>query len=89
VDIKDSNKEVQAEISKYLKYKVSNVRLSAKSIEGGKKTYKTEVSESVTFSLLYVVDGNLVTSTDFMLSISDFIFFIFWIHTMKPRGETK
>jgi hypothetical protein len=47
VDIKDSNKEVQAEISKYLKYKVSNVRLSAKSIEGGKKTYKTEVEAIV------------------------------------------
>ena len=47
VDIKDSNKEVQAEISKYLNSKVSNVRLSAKLIEGRTKTYKTEVEETV------------------------------------------
>jgi hypothetical protein len=34
VGIKDSNKEVQTEISKYLDSKVDNVRSSAKVIEG-------------------------------------------------------
>ena len=47
VDIKDSNKAVQAEISKYLNSKISNVRLSANSIEGRKKTYKREVEATV------------------------------------------
>jgi hypothetical protein len=47
VDIKDSNKEVQTEISKYLDSKVDNVRSSAKVIEGATKTYKTEVEATV------------------------------------------
>ena len=47
VDIKDSNKKVQAAISKHLNSKVNNVRLIAKSIEGGKKGYKTEVEATV------------------------------------------
>ena len=47
VDIKDSNKEVQTEISKYLDSKVENVRSSAKVIEGRTKTYKTEVEATV------------------------------------------
>jgi vacuolar-type H+-ATPase subunit I/STV1 len=47
VDIKDSNKEMQTEISKYLDSKVGNVRSSAKVIEGRTKTYKTEVEATV------------------------------------------
>ena len=47
VDIKDSNKEMQTEISKYLDSKVDNVRSSAKVIEGRTKTYKTEVEATV------------------------------------------
>jgi hypothetical protein len=47
VDIKDSNKEVQTEISKYLDSKVDNVRSSAKLIEGRTKTYTTEVEATV------------------------------------------
>jgi hypothetical protein len=47
VDIKDSNKEMQTEISKYLDSKVDNVRSSAKVIEGTTKTYKTEVEATV------------------------------------------
>jgi hypothetical protein len=99
MDIKDSNKKVQTEISKYLDSKVHNVRSSAKLIDGKTKTYKTEVeatvkviiehgnliksmnnfstSEKLTLFLLYVADGKLVTSTDFKLSMSDLIFFIF------------
>jgi hypothetical protein len=47
VDIKDSNKEMQSEISKYLDSKVGNVRSSAKVIEGRTETYKTEVEATV------------------------------------------
>ena len=47
VDIKDCNKEVQTEISKYLDSKVENVRSSEKVIEGRTKTYKTEVEATV------------------------------------------
>ena len=47
VDIKDSNKEMQTEISKYLDSKVGNVRSSAKVIEGRTKTYTTEVEATV------------------------------------------
>ena len=47
VGIKDSNKEVQTEISKYLDSKVDNVRSSAKVIEGTTKTYKTAVEATV------------------------------------------
>jgi hypothetical protein len=47
VDIKDSKKEMQTEISKYLDSKVDNVRSSAKVIEGRTKTYKTEVEATV------------------------------------------
>jgi hypothetical protein len=47
LDIKDSNKEVQTEISKYLDSKVDNVRSSATVIEGTTKTYKTEVEATV------------------------------------------
>ena len=47
VDIKDSNKEVQTEISKYLDSKVDTVRSSAKVIEGTTKTYRTEVEATV------------------------------------------
>jgi glutaredoxin-related protein len=47
VDIKDSNKKVQTEISKYLDSKVHNVRSSAKLIEGKSKTYKIEVESTV------------------------------------------
>jgi hypothetical protein len=47
VDIKDSNKEVQTEISKYLDSMVDNVRSSAKQIEGTTETYTTEVEATV------------------------------------------
>jgi hypothetical protein len=47
VDINDSNKEMQTEISKYLDSKVGNVRSSAKVIEGRTKTYTTEVEATV------------------------------------------
>ena len=47
VGIKDSNKEVQTEISKYLDSKVDNVRSSAKVIAGTRKTYKTEVEATI------------------------------------------
>ena len=57
VDIKDSNKEVQAEISQYLISKVSNVHLSAKEIEGRTKTYKLEVEETVQDIITH---GNLI-----------------------------
>ena len=57
VDIKDSNEEVQAEISKYLNSKVRNVRLSAKLIKGRRKTYKPEVEETVKDIITH---GNLI-----------------------------
>jgi hypothetical protein len=43
VDIKDSNKKVQTEISTYLDSKVKNARSGAQLIEGRTKTYETEV----------------------------------------------
>ena len=57
VNIKDSNKEVQAEISPYLNFKVSNVHLSAKLIEERTKTYKPEVEETVRHIITH---GNLI-----------------------------
>jgi cupin superfamily acireductone dioxygenase involved in methionine salvage len=57
VDIKDSNKKVQTEISKYLDSKVHNVRSSAKLIEGKAKTYKTEVEATVK---VIIEHGNLI-----------------------------
>ena len=57
VNIKDSNKEVQAEISPYLNSKVNNVRLSAKLIEERTKTYKPEVEETVRDIITH---GNLI-----------------------------
>ena len=59
VDIKDSNKEMQTEISKYLDSKVHNVRSSAKLIEGKAKTYKTEVETTVK---VIIEHGNLIKS---------------------------
>jgi hypothetical protein len=59
VDIKDSNKEMQTEISKYLDSKVHNVRSSAKLIEGKAKTYETEVEATVK---VIIEHGNLIKS---------------------------
>jgi len=57
VDIKDSNKEMQTEISKYLDSKVHNVRSSAKLIEGKAKTYKEDVEATVK---VIIEHGNLI-----------------------------
>jgi hypothetical protein len=59
VDIKDSNKKVQTEISKYLDSKVNNIRSSAKLIEGKAKTYETEVEATVK---VIIEHGNLIKS---------------------------
>ena len=59
VDIKDSNKKVQTEISKYLDSKVNNIRSSAKLIEGKAKTYKTGVEATVK---VIIEHGNLIKS---------------------------
>jgi uncharacterized protein YicC (UPF0701 family) len=47
VDIKDSNKKVQTEISTYLDSKVENARSGAQLIEGRTKTYEKEVEAIV------------------------------------------
>jgi len=57
VDVKDSNKEVQTEISKYLDSKVDNVRSSAKLIDKRTTTYKTEVEATVK---VIIEHGNLI-----------------------------
>jgi len=57
VDVKDSNKEVQAEISKYLDSKVDNVRSSAKLFHERTTTYKTEVEATVK---VIIEHGNLI-----------------------------
>ena len=57
VDIKDSNKKVQTEISTYLDSKVENVRSSTQLIEGRTKTYETEVE--VTIKII-TVHGNAI-----------------------------
>ena len=59
MDIKDSNKKVQTEISKYLDSKVHNIRSSAKLVEGKANTYKTEVEATVK---VIVEHGNLIKS---------------------------
>jgi hypothetical protein len=59
VDIKDSNKKVQTEISKYLDSKVNNIRSSAILIEGKAKTYKTDVEATVK---VIIEHGNLIKS---------------------------
>jgi hypothetical protein len=59
LDIKDSNKKVQTEISKYLDSKVNNIRSSAKLIEGKAKTYKTDVEATVK---VIIEHGNLIKS---------------------------
>jgi hypothetical protein len=57
VDIKDSNKKVQTEISTYLDSKVENVRSSTQLIEGRTKTYETEVEETIK---IITVHGNAI-----------------------------
>jgi hypothetical protein len=57
VDIKDSNKKVQTEISTYLDSKVDNVRSSATVIEETTNTYKTEVDATVK---VIIEHGNLI-----------------------------
>jgi len=57
LDIKDSNKKVETEISAYLDSKVTNVRSSAKLIEGRKNTYKTEIDGTVK---VIIEQGNLI-----------------------------
>jgi hypothetical protein len=59
MDIKDSNKKVQTEISKYLDSKVHNFRSSATLVEGKANTYKTEVEATVK---VIVEHGNLIKS---------------------------
>jgi len=57
VEVKDSNNEVQVEISKYLDSKVDNVRSSAKLIDEGTTTYNTEVKATVK---VIIEHGNLI-----------------------------
>jgi hypothetical protein len=57
VDIKESNRKVQTEISTYLDSKVENVRSSAHLIEGRTKTYETEVEETIK---VITVHGNAI-----------------------------
>jgi hypothetical protein len=57
VEIKDSNKKVQTEISTYLDSKVNNVRSSATVIEEATKTYKAEVEATVK---VIIEHGNLI-----------------------------
>jgi hypothetical protein len=57
VEIKDSNKKVQTEISTYLDSKVNNVRSSATVVEKATKTYKAEVEATVK---VIIEHGNLI-----------------------------
>jgi hypothetical protein len=57
VEIKDSNKKVQTEISAYLDSKVNNVRSSATVIEEATKTYTAEVEATVK---VIIEHGNLI-----------------------------
>jgi hypothetical protein len=57
VEIKDSNKKVQTEISTYLDSKINNVRSSATVIEEATKTYKAEVEATVK---VIIGHGNLI-----------------------------
>jgi hypothetical protein len=57
VEIKDSNKKVQTEISAYLDSKVNNVRSSATVIEEATKTYTAEVEATVK---VITEHGNLI-----------------------------
>ena len=57
VDIKDSNRKVQTEISTYLDSKVENVRSSAQLIKEKTKAYETEVEETVR---VIIVHGNAI-----------------------------